>query len=85
MSAEYDRGPLLTYEVTWATGHVERIEAHQVILPMPPMNLFGSAPATTRGRVTFHGEINGKWQLILDAAEEDIRTIRNVSRGEVLS
>lgn len=85
MSAEkHDRGPLHTYELTWRSGHVERIEAHQVTLPMPDLGLFGSAPATTRRRVTFHGEIDGRWRLVLDAAEEDIRTIRNVTRGEVL-
>lgn len=72
----YEHGPLRTYEVIWRSGHVERIEAHQVLLP-PIVSFFGE---TGRGnRLTVHGEVNGHWTLILDADYTDILSVRLVS------
>lgn len=78
---DYDHGPLQTYEIAWRTGHVERIDAHQVTFP-------GSLPAMLAARpqknphIQFHGEIDGKWMLILSALEDDIVRIRNVTQTE---
>jgi hypothetical protein len=71
-----ERGPLLTFEVTWTNGHVERVQGHQCIAPTA--SLFDPAPAPAP-RWTIHGEIDGKWQLILSARDEDIRTVRNLT------
>jgi hypothetical protein len=82
VSETYDYGPIQAYEVVWASGHVERIQAHQVTLP-PDVPIFGS-PVEARGprRIMFHGQIDGKWQLVLSALEEDIRSIRLVTVDE---
>lgn len=73
---KYDHGPLDTYEVIWASGHVERVKAHQVIAPQSP--LFGSGSPRDH-RWMIHGEVDGRWRLLLMAADEDIRSIRNVT------
>lgn len=83
----YEHGPLDTYEVIWNSGQIEYIQAHQVI--MPPLEspfsmgsgVFGSAGATTkpRGGWTFHGEIEGRWKLLLAADPADIKSVRNVT------
>lgn len=83
--SDYERGPIQTYEVVWMSGHVERVLAHQVTLPMPDMGGIFSAISTTTDRVrmvTFHAEIDGHWMVTLTAREEDIRTIRNVTADE---
>lgn len=81
---DYDHGPLRTYEITWSSGHVERIDAHQVTWPHNPFELIGPATTKTRdpGRVMLHGQVDGKWQLLLAAHPEDIRTIRNLAHDE---
>lgn len=84
-----DYGPLQQFEITWAaTGHVERIGAHQVSWPGNGRDLMaglfnpvGVKPDVVR-YVHFHGEIDGKWRLILSAREDDLRTIRNITAGE---
>ena len=85
----FDYGPLQTYEITWKTGHVEKIQAHQVSWPgnLERMtSMFGIATKTQRDpRVQFHAELNGRWTLLLSAIEDDIRTIRNVLTEESLS
>lgn len=78
----YDHGPLDTYEVIWNTGHVEYIKAHQVLLP--PDDLFSAmipGATKTKGRDgwMFHGEVDGRWKLLLFAPAEDIRSVRNVT------
>jgi hypothetical protein len=82
---DHDYGPLRTYEITWQTGHVERIQGHQLILP-PPEGIGLFSPVINRvghiRRITIHGEFDGRWLLMLAAAEEDIRTIRDVTAGE---
>jgi len=62
------------------SGHVETIRAHQVIMP----SRFAFAPDQPGDdRIMFHGEINGRWMLILAAHSADIRTVRNVTVTEV--
>jgi len=73
-----DRGPLQSYEITWTTGHVEVIQAHQVT--WPDAALFG--PPAENPRIAFHGEFDGRWQLVLSTAEADIARIRNVTVTE---
>lgn len=80
-----DHGPLVTYEITWQSGHVERIQAHQVIWPGNALDLFAPAGPPRPRRVMFHGEIDGRWTLQLSALEADIRTIRNVATEEIAS
>lgn len=81
---DHDRGPLQTFEITWKTGHVERIQAHQVSWHgnSGMFDAIGSALGVeTRKQqdpsVVFHAELEGRWTLVLRALEEDIRTIRN--------
>lgn len=69
-----DRGPLTTYEITWMSGHVERVQAHSVMYPNTFSILGGPGG---KQRVQFHGEIDGRWRLVLSALDEDIRTIRD--------
>ncbi|MET8430133.1 hypothetical protein [Nocardia sp. NPDC004860] len=84
----FDYGPLDTYEIMWASGHIEYIQAHQVLLP-PDEAILGlfSGETTTRKRSgwTFHGEVEGRWKLLLFAPAEDIKSVRNVThtRDEV--
>lgn len=85
----HDHGPLEVYEITWETGHVETIQAHQV--SYPHLGIAFAAGRTMTGTesdqpptVRFHAEIGGHWRLILSAREADIRTIRLVTAGEPL-
>lgn len=84
----FNYGPLQRYEITWMSGHVETVPAHQVSYPhrglvvassVMSMPAEGGAP-----RVQLHAEIDGRWLLMLSAREEDIRTMRNVTGGEHL-
>jgi len=86
MSAYYDYGPLDTYEIVWTSGHVERIQAHQVLLPpddSSPFKLgkgvYGSTVTKPSRGWAFHGEIDGRWRLLLSARAEDIVSVRNVT------
>jgi len=86
--SDFDHGPLQTWELTWASGHVERISGHQVTWPQqganPLAEMFGQVrtESSTVRYVHFHGQIDGQWRLILSAREDDLRTIRNVTDGE---
>lgn len=80
--SDVDRGPLETYEVVWMSGHVERIRAHQALVPSPSVDLLGGR--TRRDRYTFHAELAGHWRLVLDADAADIRSVRLVTDGESL-
>jgi hypothetical protein len=87
VSRGYGRGPLQSYEITWMSGHVETIQAHQVDLPQRSAFLAHDALGVTaatddRSRVEVHAEIDGRWLLVLFAPEKDIRTIRLVTGGE---
>ena len=82
-----ERGPLLTYEIQWQSGHVETVQAHQVLLPLSPNGIFGEAFGASQQpkvapRVTFHGEFDGHWRMVLTALAEDIRSIRDVTASE---
>lgn len=77
------------YEITWKTGHIERITAHQVAWPNNARivgGLFGGAVGVDAQqidpRIVFHADIDGHWTLVLSALEEDIRTIRLVTQAE---
>lgn len=83
MSAEekYDHGPLQTYEVIYTSGHIERVLAHQLIMPNDMPDIFGIQVRTRRvERWTFHGEFDGKWMLVLSVPETDVRSVRNVTK-----
>lgn len=82
-----ERGPLQTYEVIWKSGQVETIRAHQVIWPTDAglSGLFGGVETKTQRPVTFHGEIDGRWLLILAARPDDIVSIRLLLQPEVPS
>ncbi|MBF6358111.1 hypothetical protein IU449_26810 [Nocardia higoensis] len=78
----YDYGPLDTYEIIWASGHIEHIDAHQVLLPPADMLgafLPGATATRTRNGWTFHGEVEGRWKLLLFAPAEDIVSVRNLT------
>jgi len=85
--SEIERGPVDRYEITWMTGHIETVLAHQVSFPQNAdsfREMFGATTQTTeRARfVRMHAEIDGRWCLTLQAREEDIRTIRLVTDAE---
>lgn len=83
MSATYDHGPLRPYRVIWKSGYVEEILAHQVLVPSVIPSLFGD-PQTAR-RLLIHGEINGHWQLILDADYDEVSSVRLLAGSEDLA
>lgn len=74
------------YEITWMSGHAERVLAHQVAYPQAGLAFAGSAlgVATETGapRIRMHAQIDGRWCLTLAAREEDIRTMRLVTADE---
>lgn len=72
MSEKYEYGPISTYQVIWKSGHVEEVQAHQVI--WPDGGLF-SAPVKN-SRVMFHGEIDGRWRLVLAVPADDVLSVR---------
>lgn len=87
METRYDYGPLQTYEITWRSGHVERIQAHQVTYPQAGMVLGASGLgllAEQRGesQIRFHGQIDGMWRLVLCTDEALIQTVRLVTADE---
>jgi hypothetical protein len=78
---KFDHGPLIAYEVCWNNGHVETIMAHQVILPSS--SIFGGR-SWSDDQVMLHGEIDGRWQLLLCVNASEIKSVRNVTRTEAL-
>lgn len=78
-------GPVRIFEVTWMSGHVERIPGHQVSWPNSLTFLPFESPAGQRQRIQIHGWIDGRWTLQLSALEEDIRTIRNLATEDALT
>lgn len=86
-----ERGEPDVYEVVWKSGHIERIQAHQVIWPQDNTGLigamFGGNTLTERRgdpRILFHADINGRWSLVLSAIEDDVRTVRLVTQEETI-
>lgn len=77
----FDRGPIQTFEITWQSGHVERVQAHQVTYHGGD-SLFGRSQLPRR--LDFHGEIDGRWLLQLSVLEDDLRTVRNVTAPELI-
>lgn len=79
---KYDHGPLQTYEVIYTSGHIEQIQAHQVIMPPSDLGGFFGYDVQTKqeGRWTFHGEFDGRWMLVLSVPESDVKSVRNVTR-----
>ena len=76
---KYDHGPLRSFEITWKSGHVEKVQGHQVMLTGGP-GLFGGPDRPTR--FTIHGMFGDHWRLVISALEEDIRIVRDVTEGE---
>lgn len=83
MSDRYADTPPRTYEITWQSGHVETVLAHQVTWPGAGAGLFGRTDSRPP-RVQFHAEIDGIWSVTLSAPEDDIRIIRDVTAGEAI-
>lgn len=83
----YENVPHQVYEITWQSGHVETVIAHQVSHDTLKMQVAalgdGSFGMDSEGaRIKFHAEVDGRWTLQLSALEADIRTIRNITCGE---
>lgn len=86
----YDHGPLRTYEITWKSGHVERVPGHQVMFDsMRPGfgNLTGGALGTAVShdrppRFTIHGQFGPHWRLVLTALESELVSLRDVTDAE---
>jgi len=75
------------YEITWQSGHVEKVIAHQVLHDTLRSRIAaigeGAFATDSEGaRIKFHAEVDGQWTLQLSAFEADIRTVRNITRGE---
>lgn len=83
MSDFYADKPPRHYEITWQSGHVETVIAHQVTYPGAADGLFGRTTPRPP-RINFHAEIEGVWTVTLSAPEEDIRIIRDVTAGEAI-
>lgn len=85
--SHYENVPVQVYEITWQSGHVETVIAHQVSHDSLRTRVAalgdGAFAADSEGaRIKFHAEVDGRWTLQLSAHEADIRTIRNITRGE---
>lgn len=85
--SHYEDIPPQVYEITWQSGHVEKVIAHQVSHDALRQRIGvlggGHVAAESEGaRIKFHAEVDGRWTLQLSALEEDIRTIRNITGGE---
>jgi hypothetical protein len=76
---DFDRGPLLTYQVTWRSGHIEEIRAHSVIWPNDVPGLFATTKTRDVPRVQFYGEFDGNWRLVLVADAADLLSVRLLS------
>lgn len=74
--------PPQRYEVTWLSGHVETVIAHQVSWPNNSADLFLGAARPVR--IQFHAEVDGRWTLQLSALEDDLRTVRNITNDELI-
>jgi hypothetical protein len=90
LMSDYERGEPDVYEITWMSGHIERVLAHQVTFPHTGLAGFAGMGGLSTAlqadqdapRQRMHAEINGRWCLTLQAREEDIRTIRLVTNAE---
>lgn len=84
----YDYGPLQTYEITWTSGHVERVQCHQVTFhsqgpeTLDAIGAIGVRIGHTDRRILMYGMFGGHWRLALSAIEGDIRAIRLITGGE---
>lgn len=79
-----ERAPIRSFEIVWASGHVEVIQAHQVTMPQPNLGgMFGTS-VKTQDFIRFHGEIGGHWQLILAVKADLIHVIRDKATEEAL-
>jgi hypothetical protein len=85
---DFEHGPVDTYEITWMSGHIEQVLAHQVSYPQAGMamlrdiGMLRTGAETGPARIRMHAQIDGRWTLTLSAREEDIRTIRLVTVPE---
>ena len=68
--AAYESPEPSLYELTWMSGHMERIAAHDV--------------SFANSRVVFLADVNGRMRIQLSTLEEDLRTIRSITEDEVL-
>jgi hypothetical protein len=82
MTTPYDHGPLQTWQVIWRSGHVEEIRGHQCLLPSP--NYFFREEGPRENRLTFHGEIDGHWKLVLDVDYAEILSVRLLTGPEAV-
>lgn len=92
-----ERGNPDTYEITWRTGHIERVLAHQISWPGQAAQMMRgyfspvaevlagvatAAASQPRTRMHFHAEIEGHWTLTLACDEEDLLSVRLVTESE---
>ncbi|ASU81531.1 hypothetical protein CDO52_00870 [Nocardiopsis gilva YIM 90087] len=77
-----DHGELRTYEVVWRTGHVERVQGHQVVFKDDAAAALLGRATAREPRIVIHGQFGPHWRLVLTALEADIATIRDVTDGE---
>jgi hypothetical protein len=72
-----DRGPLQTYRVNYKdTKQYEDFLAHQVLVP--PAGWFGDK-SPRDDFFLLHGEIDGKWQLVLAIHADKVESIQNIT------
>ena len=67
-----DRGPLIQWRVEWVTGLIDVIEAHQVTMPLT---------FSDDGFIQFHGEIDGRWGLVLAVVPSRVKAISRVGKS----
>ena len=87
----HDYGPLRTYEVTWRSGHIERLQGHQVLfdssgLASPLAAALGAGPAVPLPpKFRVHGMFGEHWRLVLAADEADLLSLRDVTDEAALT
>jgi hypothetical protein len=73
--ADYDYGPLRTYEVTWLSRPPEIVQGHSV-----QFESGGFMRAPERPRFKIYGMFPGQhWRMVLMGLEEDVASIRDVT------
>lgn len=77
----YDYGRPDEFEIVWRSGAVDRFLAHQVTHPNNAgMSLFGASAPNARRIIQFHGCFDNHWRCVLIADEDDMHSVRNVTR-----
>lgn len=78
----HDYGPLRTYQLTWKSGHVERVQGHQVMMDGWQGSILNPNPEP---KFYIHGQFGRHWRLVLAGNENELESLRDVTEDETIS